>query len=559
MSEQSTFDMAAPQASFEPSKKELKKTISVGTAAIKKNLKAYAGLMDTLLKKADKLEEVNEKQKAAPKNRALAKASVKADLEYQKIQADVAEAESTLDAQIGELARNYYSLSDTAKKESEKNKICENGKDVVQNFENLKADIEGRAKDRKAIGDIDYYLSRKDDAPAPEENNEENETEGDNDMNAYENNQKIDALAEEVRRLASAVAELKDKGPMPCAYPYPPERPSFRIAPVTIDISREISKAVECAMDKFSAALENRLSDYAINLPAVGGNVNFDISDTVNEALQSMAENVDAKIAVITEKLDDVSKNSNVANMEAFGHAYQLAEQVSDDENFIMNKLTDMLENIKTLNEKMVELSAAQMEIAEKQQQVVDLQRQTNDVQRYTLREQEGIQVNQKVIGKDQIAVIEKQAVIAEEQKNIAGIQAEIIEAQKVTAADQKAILDSQTAIEGDMKAMLKEQENFNNNQREILKGSAQNYDIQQEIASLQVEITNAQKDVIGNQKQILRDQKAVSEKQKANGDMQNEVNEELKNVSKATKALADSVAKAAGKKAKKEETPTEA
>ncbi len=565
--------VAEPMEDFIPSKRDLKKSIGSLTSQIKKKLKNYAGLMDKLLKKADKLDEINEKQKISPKNRALAKASVKTDLEYQNIESEIAAAETDLDAKIKELAESYYFYSDFAKNEAEKTKIRDNGSDVVQNFENLKADIEARVKDKKAIGDIDYYLKHADDTeepdePAPEKI-DENENERDHDMNAYNkqataDSLRIDALADEVRRLAAAVADIKDRTGAPAVppygYPYPPERPSYRLAPVTIDISKEITKAVECAMEKFGAALEMKINEYVASLPAFvsGLDPDFDITETVNEALQSMAENVDAKIALLAEKIDEVASNSNVANMEAFGHAYQLAEQVSDDENFIMNKLTGMLENVKELNEKMLALSATHMEIAEKQKEIVDLQRQTNDVQRYTLREQEGVQVNQKVIGKDQIAIVENQAIIAEEQKNIAAIQAEIVESQKVTTVDQKAVLDAQTALEDAMKSIIDEQDNLNKNQREILKENAQNYDIQQEIASLQVEITNAQKDVIGSQKQLFRDQKALTEKQKANGDLQAEINEDLKTVAKNTKALADSLAKTLGKKNKKEAPATE-
>lgn len=418
-----------------------------------------------------------------------------------------------------------------------------------------------------------------------------------------ENNDVKNEQAEVLKNLAALLSQMQEKKDpeIPAASEQP--RPTLRIAPVTVDISKAVDKAVDAAFAKFRTAFERRVDDYTSRMMPMFA-PSYDMSG-VGQALEKMQASLDAKLAYMMKKIEAIGQNvpaiaaapaepvvvdvtatveaamakvnaavdekleamaeklavapavvaSKPIDTEAFDHAYQLSNKISDDEKFLIDKLTAMLESIKTLNDDMMNLTESYFQITEKQKEIVELQQQTNDLQRYTLREQEGVQVNQKVISTDQVNVIEAQTMIGEKQKAINEQQQSLIDSQKVMLVDQKGVIDVQAQLDEAMKTIVSDQQAMLAKHEDILKSNAQNIDIQNEIANIQNEVIAAQKEIAAAQKQIARDQKNVTERQKNNNEIGMEAVEDLKTVTKETRAMADAVAKLAKKTGKKTES----
>ncbi len=377
--------------------------------------------------------------------------------------------------------------------------------------------------------------------------------------------------SEVMRTLTTLLLEMRHTQPQA---PAPEHRP-MRIAPVTVDVSKAVDKAVDAAMEKFRAMFDSRVEEYMTNvvspvfsnMAAAQANgsaaepVIIDATPTVEAAIERVSASVSEKLSAMEERLAAVTP-AKAVDTQAFGHAYQLSEKISDDERFLIDKLTAMLESIKALNDELMEMSEAYFAISEKQKEIAELQQQTNDLQRYTMREQEGVQVNQKVISTDQVTVIEAQTLIGEQQKTINEQQKAMVDSQKAMLVEQKLVIDAQASMDEAMKTVTEEQKTLIDGQEEILKNNAHNIDLQNEIAALQAEIITAQKESYTAQKQIVREQKSVTEKQSAVAQANAEIIESAKAMAKEHKSMADLLAKltkkTAAKKAATEEKPVE-
>lgn len=328
---------------------------------------------------------------------------------------------------------------------------------------------------------------------------------------------------EVMRTLTTLLLEMRHT-PAPA---YEAQRP-VRVAPVTVDVSKAVDKAVEAAMEKFRAAFDSKIEEY--------------MSNVASPLFANMAAQI-GQVAAVSKPVDT----------EAFDHAYQLSNKISDDERFLIDKLTAMLESIKTLNDEMMAMTEALFAVSERQKEIAELQQQTNDLQRYTMREQEGVQVNQKVISTDQVTVIEAQTLIGEQQKTINEQQQAVVDSQKVMLVEQKMVIDAQATLDEAMKAVVDEQQNLINGQQEILKDNARNIDLQNEISAIQAEITAAQKEAYATQKQLIREQKAINDKQRAGVEANAQIAESVKAVVKEHKSMADMLEKLAKKTAPKD------
>ncbi len=328
---------------------------------------------------------------------------------------------------------------------------------------------------------------------------------------------------EVMRTLTTLLLEMRHT-PAPA---YEPQRP-VRVAPVTVDVSKAVDKAVEAAMENFRAAFDSKIEEYMTNVAS------------------PLFANMAAQIG-------QVASVSKPVDTEAFDHAYQLSSKISDDERFLIEKLTAMLESIKALNDEMMAMTEALFAVSERQKEIAELQQQTNDLQRYTMREQEGVQVNQKVISTDQVTVIEAQTLIGEQQKTINEQQQAVVDSQKVMLVEQKMVIDAQATLDEAMKTVADEQQNLINGQQEILKDNARNIDMQNEIAAIQAEITAAQKETFAAQKQLTRDQKAINDKQRAGAEANAQIAESVKAIVKEHKAMSDMLEKLAKKTAPKD------
>ena len=275
--------------------------------------------------------------------------------------------------------------------------------------------------------------------------------------------------------------------PMPMPYSYPPQQPAPEakeqtpnIAPVSIDVSPMLEKALEATMQKFVAAFDKRIerfvNEHPVNIPA-----------TSAPASVSYA-------------------SGEIATLEG---------AIVEDEQAIIDKLTTVMETLKALSETVEALSARCAELAEKQNAVNDMMKQTNDMQRQTSREQKGIQVTQRVINQDQAVVIQEQTALADAQKGLLESQQALVEGQQAMVEAQKLVAENQAAIDEALKVAIAAQKEVLAVQKEINAGNAKNLDTQNDVAEKQNATLALQKEALAAQRQMLRDQKNMVEKQK--------------------------------------------
>ena len=265
--------------------------------------------------------------------------------------------------------------------------------------------------------------------------------------------------------------------PAPAPVAEPAAAASARVAPVQIDVSGIVERAVAATMKKLTDVIDKKLEDYAASHTAAP--------------------------VIASASADGVAK---VAELEA---------HIFEDEQFLVDKLTAMVDKLSGLTHSIADLTAAYMEISAKQAEVSELQKKTSDTQRHTLREQEGIQVNQRIIAQDQIALAKDQALLRDQQKANTERQAAIVEAQKAMEETQKVVVETQSTLEEAMKSVMQTQKEIIAAQQSIINGNTKNADLQSEISAKQAEALALQREALSAQKQLLRDQKALNEKQK--------------------------------------------
>ena len=301
--------------------------------------------------------------------------------------------------------------------------------------------------------------------------------------------------------------------PAPPAPPAPQVEPEVKVAPIEIDVSAAVAKAVDAVMDKLSAALDEKIGAYAATaLP-------------------------------------------DLASLANFGPTVEAMAQVSEDQEFLLAKVTGVVEKVQGMTDSLMEMNETLATAAKKQGEISEQQKKTNDIQRYTQREQQGIQATQKVIGKDQIELAEAQLLVNEQQKAATDRQKAIGEAQQALTEQQQALVDTQGAIEEAMKSVMQTQKDIISGQQAIIRGNDANVEASKDLIAMQNEVSALQKDAVSAQKAVVREQKNITERQKATADSQHDIYEELKAIAKESKSLADAVEKL-GKKTVKKAAP---
>ena len=275
--------------------------------------------------------------------------------------------------------------------------------------------------------------------------------------------------------------------PMPM-YSYQPQQQAPaeqapKVAPVSIDVSPMLEKALDATMQKFVAAFDKKIEAFVSNHPV------------------------------------NMQHGSAEAAVSAGSHEIAALEGlILNEEQNIIDQLNAMIENLKVISASMSELSTLCADIAVKQSTANDMQKQTNDMQRQTLRDQKGIQVGQRVIGQDQASVAQEQVALQEQQKALLENQKSLTESQIAMEESQKLVSESHAALEAAMKEAVAAQKELIVNQQAIIASNAKNVDAQNDIVEKQSATLSLQKEALAAQRQMLREQKAVVEKQKALG-----------------------------------------
>lgn len=265
--------------------------------------------------------------------------------------------------------------------------------------------------------------------------------------------------------------------PMP-TYAYPPqqpapevkEQPAPSIAPVSIDVSPMLEKALEATMQKFVAAFDKRIekfvAEHPVNIPATSAPAGVSYA------------------------------SGEIATLEG---------AVLEDEQAIIDKLSAAMETLKTLSDTVEKLTA----------RLAD----TNELMKKNMREQKAIQANQKTINYDQNAVVTEQTALLDQQKGLLESQQALVEGQQAMVETQRTVAENQTVIDEALKAAVAAQKEILSAQQAITAGNAKALDTQNDVAEKQNATLALQKEALAAQRQMLRDQKNMVEKQKALGD----------------------------------------
>ena len=251
------------------------------------------------------------------------------------------------------------------------------------------------------------------------------------------------------------------------------------VAPVTLDIAPIVERAINATIARLNLGMEKKIDEYvaSLSLPASGA------------ALRP------AESAPISQ--------SSAA----------LADQLAEEERNIHDRLKELCTSVGQLIDQLTELTTVYYNLSSKQKELADLQRSTNDMQRATLREQQGIQVNQRVIAQDQASLNEQQAIVMDKQRANVEQQKLILEEQDGITASQKAMADSQTALQEAVKGVAETQRQIQQAQSAIIQASNKSLESNKAIADKQAEVAELQKQSMTRQRQLLKDQKVIRDR----------------------------------------------
>ncbi len=260
--------------------------------------------------------------------------------------------------------------------------------------------------------------------------------------------------------------------------PYPPQGVS--IAPASIDISGVVEDAVNTAMQKFKAVFEKRANEYVASMP-----------DTVSQESAPIEA--------------PVGKNGEAI--------LEMESDILEGERSIMDRLLALIANMKELSERMTELGASYMQLSNAQSDAAEAQKKVNDMQRATVREIQGVQVNQKLINQEQAAVTGEQAALIEQQKANLENQ-KLIEAAFAEIAEmQKSLAEAQSAVSESERELIASQKGIISSVQSALNASAKNVELQRELTERQNEATALQKSAMSEHKSIFRELRRVTQK----------------------------------------------
>ncbi len=260
---------------------------------------------------------------------------------------------------------------------------------------------------------------------------------------------------------------------------------SVNVAPINIDVTPMVERAISSAISQLSAGLEARLRDYVdtLVLPSV--------------TATPVAAPAGGASASVTSELG--------------GH-------ILEDESHVYEKLRTMYENIQTLIEGVAEISGTYMTLTAKLREVSELQRQVNDMQRRTMRDQQGVVTAQKVINDDQLDLTAKQRLIAEKQGEVTEAVEQLTAAQAAAVEKERELIAAQAEINGAMESLVSIERDVLSVQRTITESAEKLQQAQSAVAEKQESLMQGQKELLATQRQLQREQRTLAGRQPTSG-----------------------------------------
>ena len=295
-------------------------------------------------------------------------------------------------------------------------------------------------------------------------------------------------------------------------------RQNVTISPVSVDLSPLIEEAVRETMAKFVSTIEERVDAYIasfskgveaientdapadepiINETPVAESTETAASECVAEATEAATEAVETEA-----DLQPVAQIEEAATEPTVPAVSEL-EEIVCEERRALDKLTELLEQIKNIVKDAEALSTACAEISAKQKEAMDVEKAIVDSHRTAIREMQGVQVKQKLLSGDQTAIIEEQEAQAARQAQIAEMNKAL--AQKLS--DSAEALDGIVKLGESTEAAIKQTAG---SQKALASQSAKTLELQLELTEKQQELFQRQKDAVAAQKKL--EKKATAE-----------------------------------------------
>ncbi len=279
------------------------------------------------------------------------------------------------------------------------------------------------------------------------------------------------------------VTEAAVEAPATAERSTPPVRPAevsstvttVTVAPVTIDVTPIVERAIDSFIERLSAGLTRRIDEYTrdLTLPTVG-----------------------ASAAAVPAQHPSAPD----------GEVIELSSELLSEEEHIVEKLRGMCVSISALLEELTALSSSYHDASVKCRELAELQRTVNDMQRHTAREQKGVQVNQKLVADEQAEIIAAETLVLESQRELA-------ERQSAVAARQSEVtaLGAENA-EAAENNLARERE-LSERQAELAALGRKLADATEQANLRQNELYLEQKEAISRTKKLIREQRQLAEK----------------------------------------------
>ncbi len=251
---------------------------------------------------------------------------------------------------------------------------------------------------------------------------------------------------------------------------------SVNVAPINIDVTPIVERAISAAIDQLSTTLDKKIADYvaSLSLPAP---TNASVSATPSSAPNGAAALGELEVAIL------------------------------EDERALYEQLKSLYEGLGAIVDGAVEVVATYKTLTAKLREVADMQKQVNELQRVTMRDQQGIQASQKVINNDQLELNASQRLLSEQQAKVSETVRSLAEAQDAALQLETNMLEKQTGINTAIEAIVAKQDSIT--------ATAQKLALTQDgIVAKQTAIAEAQKETQEAQRKLQREQKSISQRQ---------------------------------------------
>ena len=196
---------------------------------------------------------------------------------------------------------------------------------------------------------------------------------------------------------------------------------SVNIAPINIDVTAIVSKAVEATVEKLQASLDGKLSAYVESLdlpeqrevnsaPFAASRAPAGPTDTEREQALALAREearVYGELQAISESLKELRKEIETAT-EALASAAKAQSLIAEEQKRTAEAQTETAEAQKKITEAQTETAEAQKKITEAQTETAEAQRrialeqkETADIQKKTVRLQQGVRISQRLLDEE--------------------------------------------------------------------------------------------------------------------------------------------------------------